>query len=318
MITNNVSHRRRGYKTYYLKTRNGQKTVISYIMLLPVIIGFLVFTLYPMLWVFSKAFYYYVGVPQTQRFIGFENFINLFKSDVGYWKAWITTFQFAIIKLPIEFSLAVILAVFLNRKMKGVAFFRGVYFMPQILSVAIIGLIFANMFDYFGLINGILQKLGIISEGYDWFSTKKSAMTVLVIGSVWQNFGVNTLYVLAGLQNIDEDLYEAAYIDGASKFRAFWSITLPLLAPILQIIILLGINGTLQVNDYVLVMTNGAPGGATNTIMSYLTKKFMPGFATEATINIGYGSAVYMVTSCICCMVALFYNKLSNKLSNLY
>ena len=130
-------------------------------------------------------------------------------------------------------------------------------------------------------------------------------MTVLVIGSVWQCVGLNAMYVLAGIQNIDKDLYEAADIDGASKFRQFWSITLPLLAPVLQIIILLGINGTLQTNDYVLVMTNGAPGGATNTVMSYLTKKFMPGFATESVINVGYGSAVYAVSSVIYCSVAV-------------
>lgn len=305
-------------KKEFLKTRDSQRTFSSYLMLSPVIFGFVVFSLYPMIWVISKSLYYYVGIPQTQKFIGFDNFVTVFKSDAGYWKAWLNTLEFTIFKLPGEICLAIVLGVFLSRRMRGVNFFRSVYFMPQIISVAIVGIIFANLFDYFGYINAILSKLGIIGDGYDWFSTKKGAMTVLVIGSVWQCVGLNAMYVLAGIQNIDKDLYEAADIDGASKFRQFWSITLPLLAPVLQIIILLGINGTLQTNDYVLVMTNGAPGGATNTVMSYLTKKFMPGFATDSVINVGYGSAVYAVSSVIYCFVAIVYSKLSDKLNNLY
>lgn len=306
------------HKPLLFKTRRGQKNFFSYLMISPQLIGFFVFTLYPILWVISKAFYYYVGIPDTQQFVGFDNFVRLFKTDAGYWQAWITTLQYAVYKLPIELPLALVLAVFLNRKIKGTGFFRSIYFMPNIISAAIVGLILGNMFDYFGFINGILAKLGLITEGFDWFATKGRAMTTLVLGSIWQCFGVNVLYFLAGLQNIDEELYEAAYLDGASSLRTFWSITLPLMAPILQIVILLAINGSLQVNDYVIVMTNGAPGGQTNTIMSYLTKKFMPGFADELTINIGYGSSVYLVTSFITCIIAIVYSKLSNKLSDMY
>lgn len=301
-----------------MKNRRRQRTISSYLMLSPILIGFLVFTLYPMLWVMSKSFFYYVGIEKTQKFVGFQNFANVLTKDVEYWKTWITTLQFAVIKLPFEFCLAIILAVLLNRKMKGVNFFRSVYFMPQIISVAIIGVIFSNMFDFFGFINAILIKVGILKDNFDWFGTKTSAMAVLAMSSVWQCVGLNTVYVLSGIQNIDKDLYEAADIDGASKLKQFFSITLPLLAPILQIIILLGINGTLQTNDYILVMTNGAPGGATNTVMSYVTKKFMPGFATESVINIGYGSSIAMVSSVIFCIFAFVYNKLSSKLSNMY
>lgn len=240
------------------------------------------------------------------------------RSHTTFWRAWLTTFEFALLKLPIELPLAIILAVFLNRKIKGRDFFRSLYFMPGIISVAIIGLIFSNMFEYFGFINAILGKMGIIEGGMDWLATKKSAMLLLVIASTWASFGCNILYCLAGLQNISEDLYEAARIDGATSLQIFWKITLPLMLPVLQVIILLAINGTLATNDFVLVMTNGAPGGQTNLIASYLTKKFMPGFAESSVINVGYGASVYLLNSVIHTIIAVGYFKLSNILKNKY
>ncbi len=291
--------------------RKTQKNIMSYLMISPQLIGFFVFTVYPIIWVIIKSFHYYTGVDINMRFVGFDNYIELFKTDTAYIKAWFTTLQFAVIKLPVELSLAMLLAVFLNRELKGRGFFRALFFMPNIISLAIIGLIFSNMFDYFGFINGILSKFGILTQGYDWFATKWSAMTVLVIGSIWNCFGLNMLYFLAGLQNISEDLYEAAYLDGATGIQSFFKITLPLMAPILQIVLLLSINGTLQTSDYVLVMTNGAPGGQTNFIQTYLIKKFMPGFADSASINIGYGCATYIITSIINTLIAVGYFKLN-------
>lgn len=152
------------------KNKKVQNAIMGYAMISPQLIGFFVFTLYPMLWVMSKSFYYYTGVEQTMRWVGFENFLNLFKMDPAYWRAWLTTFEFAIIKLPIELPFAIIVAVLLNQKnIRFKGFFRGLYFMPHIISAAIIGLVFSNMFDYFGFINGILMKLGFISEGIEWF-----------------------------------------------------------------------------------------------------------------------------------------------------
>lgn len=309
---------RQNNTTHSQKHIKSSKTAFAYLMLSPQIIGFLVFTLYSILWVFSKSLYYYVGVEETQKFIGLENFKNVFTADPAFWKSWITTVQLAIMKLPIELPLALVLAVLLNRRIKASGFFRSLYYMPSVVSVAIAGLIFSNMFDYFGYINGLLAKFGIHQDGFDWFSTKWNAMWVIVFTSIWKTFGTNMLYFLAALQGIDNDLYEAAEIDGATGLQSFFKITLPLIAPIFQIMLLLAINGSLQENDLILVLTNGAPGGQTNTVMSYLTKKFMPGFADESVINIGYGSAVYLVTSVILAVIALGYNKFSQKMSNLY
>ena len=121
-----------------------------YAMLLTQIIGFFVFTLYPLLWAAHKAWHYYDGIGANTRFIGWENFIRIFTEDATYWSTWISTFKFALMKMPIELPLALFLAVLLNKKLKGSGFYRTMYFMPCVISVAIIGLIFGNMFDYFG------------------------------------------------------------------------------------------------------------------------------------------------------------------------
>lgn len=288
----------------------------AYIMLAVPLIGFFVFTLYPLLWAVSKSCYFYEGAVSTTRFVGFENFATAFR-DATYWQSWFTTLQFAVFKLPVELPLALLLAMLLHRKVKGAGFFRSVYFLPQMISLAIIGLIFTNMFDYFGLINTWLTKIGIISQGIEWFSTKWKAMLVLVSASTWQSFGINVLYFMAALNNIPEELYEAASIDGATTWMKFKKITVPMMGPVLQTILLLSINGTLHVNDLVLATTNGGPGGDTFTVMPYMVSKFVPGFASVGA-NIGYGCCLAVITAIIMCCIALGYNKISKKLSNIY
>ena len=292
-------------------------SLVCYAMLATPIIGFFVFNLYPILWAAHKSLFFYNNVASDTRYVGLENFIRLFTEDTTYWSTWLTTFKFALLKLPMELPLAMILAVMLHKKLKCTGFFRSVYFMPSIISVAIIGLIFSNMFDYFGFINGVLMKFGLIEKEIEWLANTNTAMLVLAIGSTWNSFGVNVLYFIAALNNVDEDLYESAYLDGASSWTIFWKITLPLIAPVLQVVLLLSLNGTLHTNDYILVTTNGAPGGSTYTVMSYVTGKFVPGFA-GAGVNVGYGTSVALVTSAIMAFIALIYTKLSNKMNNLY
>lgn len=291
-------------------------TLQCYLMLSTQIIGFLVLTAYPIFWAAKWAWFYYDTIPQNTRLVGWENFVNIF-SDSAYWNAWGTTLKFAACKIVIELPLAMLLAVLLNRNIKGKGFFRALFYMPNIVSVAIVGLIFSNMFDYFGVINGLLGKFGIAPEGVNWFGNVGTALMVIVIASTWSTFGTNMIYFLGALQTIPEDLYESAYLDGAKPLTVFFKITLPMIAPILQTVLLLAINGTLHINDLVLVTTNGAPGGKTFTVMSYIVKQFVPGFA-EANVNIGYGSAMALITSAIYCIVGVTYSKLSKRLSEIY
>lgn len=291
-------------------------TLQCYLMLSTQIIGFIVLTAYPIFWAAKWAWFYFDNIPQNTRFVGWENFINIFK-DSAYWRAWGTTLKFAVCKIPIELPLAMLLAVLLNRRIKGQGAFRAIFYMPHIVSVAIVGLIFSNMFDYFGVINGLLTKFGVLTEGVNWFDNPNTALMVIVLASTWSTFGTNMIYFLGALQTIPEELYESAYLEGAKPFTVFFKITLPMIAPILQTVLLLAINGTLHINDLVLVTTNGAPGGKTFTVMSYIVKQFVPGFA-EANVNIGYGCAMALITSVMYCIIGIVYSKLSKRLSEIY
>lgn len=296
----------------------GSEAFWCYLMIAIPVIGFLVLQVYPILWTFKWSFFSYYGIESTARFVGLDNFKTFFTQDFTYWKAWGNTLLFAVIKMPIEISLAMILALVLNKKMKGSGLFQAVYFLPNIISVAIVGLILSNMFSYNGIINNLLVKTGFIGENIDWFADKGHAYAMIIAGSVWTGFGINVMYILSALATVPDDLYESAAIDGASKARMFFSITLPMIAPIFQTILLLSLIGTLNINEYIIVLTNGGPHGQTNSVMSYLYSKFVPGFADTANPQLGYGCAMSLVTTIIISTIAIFYNKFSSKMKSIY
>lgn len=292
--------------------------LMCYALLAVPIIGFLVFILYPYVWAAKWSFFDYTGVMSKTQYVGVKNFIDIFTKDSKYWTSWLTTLKFAFLKLPIEIPLALVLAVILQKeslKLKGL--FRSMYYLPCIISVAIIGVIFSNMFDYRGVINSLMKVLGLAKQPIDWFSKTATSMAVMVIASVWQTFGTNVLYFIAALANVPAELYEAADIEGAGTLRKFFSITIPMIAPVFQVILLLAINGTLHIGEFVIVLSNGAPSGSTYTVGAYLINAFVPGFAT-GTPNIGYGSAMSIITSVIYCIIAIIYMRVSNRMSNVY
>ena len=286
-------------------------------MLLPEIIGLFVFTLYPILWAVHKSFYYYTGVASQNYFIQFDNFKTIFSGNSAYWSALGNSFLFTIGKLPFEIPLALLLAVIASKGLRGFKNARVLLYLPNVISVAVVGLIFSNMFSYFGYINTVLEKSGLIQQSIDFFGKKATSMGVVILASVWQTFGINTIYFLASLQNIPTDVYESAKLDGAGSFTTFFKITLPLISPVFATILLLAINGSLQTGDIILNLTNGAPGGETEVVMTLLLKSMVPGFA-EQSANIGYGCAMAMVNAVIFSAVGLIYLKLSKKVVHYY
>lgn len=296
-----------------------KKALWCYLILSTQIIGYGVFTIYPHIWAIIKSFFFYDQVPSHTKFVGLENYITVFSKDTAYWRSWVNTLLFTLGKMPLELPLAMIVALCLSRKqIKGKGLFRAVYYLPNILSVAIIGLIISNIFQYFGYLNSWLKKLGIISANIDWFGTRKDALIMLVIGSVWNTFGINVLYFMSAIANIPKDVYESAKLDGASGWTTFWKIMVPMMAPVLQTILLLALNGTLHTGTYILATTNGAPYGQTYTVLAYQAGKFVPGFADSTSPNIGYGSAVCVVTSVFMILIALAYMKISKRLQEVY
>lgn len=289
-----------------------------YLMLALPIIGFLVFYVYPIAWVFRWSFYNYNQIPSYTKFVGWDNFKALFTTDLSYFKSWLTTLEFVVMKVPFEMILVTFISVILYKSTRFSAFFRTMYFLPHIISTAVVGLIFSNMFSFYGIINGWLLKSDMIENGIVWFNSKPLAMIILVLASTWQSLGINILYMLSALTNVPTEVYEAAEIDGAGRFTEFFKITLPLIAPVFQRILLLALLGTISTGEFIIVLTNGAPANTTLTVMAYLTKKFLPGFADSATPAIGYGCAMSAITTILFAVIGLTFNRFTTKLADKY
>ena len=297
------------------KKLNTVATIQSYLMVAGSVIGMLVFVVIPLLWVCRYCVYSYKGYG-TMKFVGLDQFVRVFKESPKFWLSVANTFIFAICKLAVEIPLALVLAFLLTRKIKGVTFFRSMYFMPSMVSVAIIGVVFTYLFAHHnGIINEFIKMAG--GTGVTWFSDRWTALIVLMIASIWQNFGINMLFFMTGLQSISPEMYEASEIDGASNTRQFFSITIPLLGPVMQMVVMNAILGSLKVTDLVLTLTQGGPYGQTEVMMTYIYKQF---FGEGGTIgkNWGYAAALTVVTAAILAVVTMIYLKMTKKSEEVY
>lgn len=283
------------------------------LMLAPMMIGFVVFTYFPIFYILRYCFYDVRGLNST--WIGMENFVRLFTRDSAYWESLINVLILAFGKLLVEIPLAMGLAVLLNKGLKGTGFFRATLFLPAIISVAITGLVFSLMFASFnGVINGLLQDLGLISQPIHWFSNKWTALFVIGLASVWNGFGINMIFFLMALQSVPKELYECSKCDGASGARTFFSIVLPSIGPTFRVVVLMAIVGSLKIIDLILTTTNGQPAGKTEVVMTYVFKYFFGQFGKRP--DVGYASAMSVVTGIFLTIISLIYMKLTKKMDN--
>lgn len=284
-------------------------------MLSPMLIGFILFTYVPIVYILRYAFYESNGFKET--FIGLENFVRVFTRDKAYWSSLLNTIVLAFGKLAVEIPLALLLAVLLNKGLKGTGVFRTIFFMPTVISAAIAGLIFSLMFASFnGTVNGMLQNIGLIGEPISWFSYKGTALFVIGFASVWNNFGINMVFFLMALQSVPKELYECSDLDGVNSIQRFFKITLPMIGPTFQVVILNAIVGSLKMADLVLSTTNGQPSGKTEVVMTYVFKYFF-GYDGRA-IEVGYASAMALVTAVAIALISAIYMRSSKKLGNSY
>ncbi len=208
---------------------------------------------------------------------------KLFMRSVG------NTFLYLLVQVPIMLILAMLLAQILNNKdLKFRGFFRTCVFLPCATSLVSYSLIFKSLFATQGLINSILVNLGILEENYNFLGTAGSAKAIIIIALLWRWTGYNMVFFLAGLQNIEYSVYEAAKIDGANGWQTFWRITVPLLMPTIVMTAIMSINGTLQLFDESMNLTSGGPANSTITMSHYIyNNSFGQGVA-----NFGYASAM--------------------------
>ena len=200
----------------------------------------------------------------------FSNYKRIMMDKV-FQQSIVNTFLYLIIQVPIMLVLAILLAQLLNNKdLKFKGFFRTCVFLPCATSLVSYSLIFRSMFATDGLINSILIKLGILTTGYNFLGNSTSAKIVIIIALIWRWTGYNMVFYLAGLQNIEYSVYEAAKIDGANGWKTFWKITVPLLKPTIIMTFIMSINGTLQLFDESVNLTKGGPANSTITMSHYV------------------------------------------------
>jgi multiple sugar transport system permease protein len=256
--------------------------IVPYLFILPHLIFFAVFVGYPFFYgLYISAFQYDFLRPEAQRFIGLDNYIRIFTpGSVQYqvfWNSLVNTLEFVLISVPPLVIIPLLLAVLLNTKTPGRNIFRAIYFAPWVLSAAVVGLLGFWIFQsQGGLINYYLIDWGIRPPR--WLSTMPWAWVAILVTTVWWISGFNMIIFLAALQNIPESLYEAASLDGATGFQAFWRITLPLLRPVMVFIITITIISSFNLFAQPFFMTGGGPaqaggGGATEPVMLRLYRE---------------------------------------------
>lgn len=260
----------------------GRSRWSTFILLSPWIVTFIAFSLYPVGYSLYLSFTKYDPLAGlAPKFIGLSNYFEIV-NDPTFWQAVKNTVIFVVGTIPVTTAIAIVLAVFLNQKIKFRSFFRASYFVPVMTSIVVISTIFTYIYSPYGLLNSLLGLFGI--QGKNWLLSTQFALPAIMAMMVWASFGYYTVLFLAGLQNIPEEIYESAAIDGANSVQTFFRVTLPLLRPMLIFALVINTIRSFQIFSQIFVMTQGGPLGSTRTIVYYLYnmgfQKFRMGYAS--------------------------------------
>lgn len=277
-----------------LKRRN---TLIGWTFILPNFIGFAALTLVPVLTLFYIAFTDWNAFGNA-NWVGGANFVRLF-NDNSFRIAVTNTILYSLMYIPMTLVVSLGLAMLLNTKLRGVAFFRTAAFFPYITSIVAIAMVWNILFSpEYGPINQILRFIGI-ADPPGWLTSPTSALPAVALISMWRDAGYYMILFLAGLQTIPRELYEAARMDGANGWQRFWNVTLPGLRPTTFFVTVMMVIGSFKILDLILVLTRGGPGQATLVISQFI---FREGFERN---SFGYASAAAVVLFLMCITITI-------------
>ncbi|MFT4005020.1 MAG: sugar ABC transporter permease [Lacrimispora sp.] len=283
-----------------------KQSMAGWAFLTPAVILIAVMSFLPMIQALFLSFK--SGVGANLRWAGAVNYLRMFKDPV-FMQALRNNFVYLIIQVPIMLVSALVLASLLNNKdLRFKGLFRTAIFLPCATSLVSYAVIFRSLFAVDGLVNTVLIKLGVLSTGYNFLGHPDSARIVIILALIWRWTGYNMVFYLAGLQNIEYSIYEAAKIDGASPFQSFSRITVPLLRPTILLTAIMSTNGTLQLFDESVNLTNGGPANATITMSHYIYNvsfKYVP--------NFGYAAAMSYLILILVAVLAFVQMKVGDK-----
>ena len=293
-------------KSKYLKNKKALDFSWGLFMIAPTMIGLFLLNIFPIFQTF------YLSLTKTgtfgkSRFIGFQNYIDIFK-DKMVMQSFANTFTYTIIVVPLGVFLSLVIAVLLNSKIKGKTIYRTLFFLPVVSAPAAVAMVWRWLFNSkFGLVNNVISSIGL--KGPDWLLQPITAMFAIIVVGIWSMIGYNMIILLAGLQEISPTFYEAAEIDGAGPVRQFFSITLPLVTPTLFFVIITTFIGSLQVFDVIYMMIdkkNEALPGVQSVVMLFYRYSF------ERNMK-GYGSAIIVLLFLVILVITFIQLKLQKK-----
>jgi ABC-type sugar transport system permease subunit len=277
-----------------------RKYGVAYAFIAIPVISMVLFIFIPMVISFYWSLCDFSGI-QAPRFIGLDNYVKLFTADKIFIQAMKNTLLFVVLSMFIGPTLGLLTALMLNQKVKFQSLFRTAYFLPVMTSMVVVSTIWRMLYNQNGIFNSVLSNIGL--SPVNWLSDPNMALISVVIASIWQGFGFETVIFLAALQSIPKELYEAADIDGANSFNKFFSVTLPSLRSVITFVYIYGLIGAFQTFDQMYVMTKGGPIYRTTTLVLYLFDKFQD-------LRLGYASAIAYVLFFILVIISFFQWKL--------
>lgn len=272
---------------------------IALIFIFPALIGFVVFFLIPTIRGIYLSFteYSILGDP---TWIGIKNYTAIFSDDL-FWNAMSVTVQYVALNIGFQTVIAIGLALLMHRVAKS-TFIRGALLLPFLVANVIVALLWFWMLDYqLGVVNEIISWVGLPRIAF--FGSEQWAIPTIALVNVWRHMGYTALLIFAGLQSIPNHVYEVANLDGASPTRTFWSITMPLLRPVLVLVLVVTVIGSFQVFDTVAVTTGGGPVNASRVIQMYIYQKAF------GESDFGYASALSVILFIILALVAFIQMK---------
>ncbi|KQR17097.1 carbohydrate ABC transporter permease [Cellulomonas sp. Leaf334] len=282
-----------------------RNTLIGISFILPNFLGFALLTLVPVVAAFGLAFMEWDSYNPAE-FVGLDNFQKMFGNDT-FWIALRNTLYYGIGHVPLTLLCSLGLALVLNRKLRGVRFFRTAAFFPYVTSLVAVAVVWNMLFNpTMGPVNQLLTTLGVANPP-GWTSSSDWAMPAVIITSVWRDMGYYMILFLAGLQTIPVEYYEAARVDGANAWQRFWHITLPTLRPTTFLVLILLTVGSFKVFDLIVVMTDGGPGRATLVLSQLIYREGI------AQGEFGYASAISLVLFVIVLLVTVLQFRLGER-----
>jgi putative chitobiose transport system permease protein len=262
--------------------RTLRKSQPAYLLLSPYLILFVIVLAYPLVYAIYLSFFD-ATLNRTPTFVGVGNFVQLF-TDLEFYQALRNTFFFAIFVVIGETCLPLVIALAMNEKLPFRTVFRTAFFLPVVSSWVVVSLVWSMLFAQQGLVNSVIQVIGISPQPF--FSDGGQAMWIIIATTVWRNLGYYMVIYLAALQGVPQDLYEAASVDGATRWRQLWHIAIPAVRPVIYFVLTISLITSMQLFTQPFIMTNGGPLNATISVVQLLYRHAF------VQLEFGYGSAI--------------------------